>query len=66
MIRAALHSKANLAVIPVQDVLGLGSASRMNRPGVEGGNWSWRMEHGTLTEEIAKRLLEMTHESGRG
>ena len=48
-IRAALTSVANLSVIPVQDVLGLGSDARMNVPSETVGNWSWRLQAGALT-----------------
>jgi 4-alpha-glucanotransferase len=40
----------------VQDVLGLGSEGRMNRPGKVGGNWAWRLKRGQLTDEHAARL----------
>lgn len=43
MIRLALSSVADLAVIPAQDILGLGSEARMNTPSTVSGNWSWRM-----------------------
>ena len=39
----ALASKANLAVVPVQDLLGLDNSCRMNHPGTNGGNWCWRL-----------------------
>ena len=56
MIELALRSRAKLAIVPAQDVLGLGSESRMNRPGEIGGNWSWRLERGALTPGLASRL----------
>jgi len=59
MIRTILSSIADLAVIPLQDVLGLGSEARMNLPGTAKGNWRWRFQPGTLTPELAKRLHEM-------
>jgi len=65
MIRAVLNSPADTAVLPVQDLLGLGSEARMNRPGVPTGNWSWRMSAGALTREILSRLRTITEESGR-
>lgn len=65
MIRAALKSKAALAVTPAQDVLGLGNEARMNRPGVPEGNWRWRMEKDAWSEEAQERLLGMTRRSGR-
>ena len=56
MIRAILMSVANVAIVPAQDLLGLGSESRMNRPGVEHGNWEFRLASGALTPAIADRL----------
>ena len=56
MIRMILMSVANVAMIPAQDLLGLGSESRMNRPGVEHGNWMFRLPSGALTPGIADRL----------
>jgi 4-alpha-glucanotransferase len=60
LIRAALASVADLAIIPAQDLLGLGSSARMNIPSRASGNWSWRLLPGVLTEEIAQRLLKLT------
>lgn len=65
MIRLALMSVADTAVIPVQDLLGLGSEARMNLPGTSGGNWAWRMKDGALTEEIQRRWAELTRIYGR-
>jgi 4-alpha-glucanotransferase len=55
-IRALLGSVAGVAIVPMQDVLGLGSESRMNRPGIGEGNWSWRMSGGAFTREYQERL----------
>ena len=55
-IRAALASVADTAIVPVQDLLGLGSEARMNEPGTIGGNWRWRMLPGQLSDDIAGRL----------
>jgi 4-alpha-glucanotransferase len=65
LIRLALDSRARLALIPAQDVLGLGTEARMNMPGKAEGNWSWQLERGQLTDELAKRLRELTSASGR-
>jgi 4-alpha-glucanotransferase len=65
MIRLALSSVANLAIVPLQDVLGLGTEARMNRPGTESGNWAWRFEAGALRAEHASRLGTMTRTYGR-
>ena len=56
LIELAYGSPAALAVVPAQDVLGLGSEARMNRPGKTGGNWRWRLERGALTPALARRL----------
>ena len=60
LIELALASPARLAVIPAQDVLGLGSEARMNRPGETYGNWTWRLEPGQLTPVLAHRLRRLT------
>ena len=56
LIEIAMQSRAALAIVPAQDVLGLGSEARMNRPGETYGNWSWRLERGQLTDALATRL----------
>jgi 4-alpha-glucanotransferase len=65
LIELALSSRAALSMIPVQDVLGLGSEGRMNTPGARHGNWTWRLAPGQLTTEVAQRLREATERSGR-
>jgi 4-alpha-glucanotransferase len=65
LIELAAESRAALAMIPAQDVLGLGSEARMNRPGELHGNWQWRLEPGQLTREHADRLRETTAGGGR-
>jgi 4-alpha-glucanotransferase len=65
MIRLALASVANLAVIPMQDVLGLGQEARMNYPGKAEGNWQWRYSADMLTDALASRLRELTAMYGR-
>ena len=64
-IRAVLSSVADTAILPVQDLLGLGNEARMNLPNSSSGNWSWRVEAGAFTEEIAGKLLELTRLFGR-
>jgi len=64
-IREASTSVARLAVVPLQDVLGLGSEARMNTPGVARGNWAWRALPGVLTPERAERLKRMAALTGR-
>ncbi len=58
-IRAALASVADTAIVPAQDLLGLGSDARMNRPGTVSGNWRWRLLPGQLTRETARTLAVM-------
>src|SRR5271165_2658310 len=64
-IRGALTSVANLAVIPVQDVLGLGSDARMNVPSETAGSWSWRLRSGALTHELAAKLAALVDVTDR-
>jgi 4-alpha-glucanotransferase len=59
LIRAVLASPADTALMPLQDVLGLGSEARMNVPGRPAGNWRWRFRAGALTPEVQGRLLEL-------
>ena len=66
LIRLALSSRARLAIVPAQDLLGLGSEARMNTPGRAEGNWSWRLEPGQLTAALAARLRRETASAGRG
>ena len=65
LIRAAMTSVANWAIAPMQDVFGLGSEGRMNRPGVASGNWGWRAHHGNFSDDAAKRLRFLTEIGGR-
>ena len=65
MIEFAASSTAAVSILPVQDILGLGSKARMNQPGTGRGNWSWRLEKGELTEKIGKRLYAVTKKYGR-
>jgi len=59
MIRAAETSVADLCIIPMQDVLELGSESRMNTPSSQIGNWFWRMAPGSLRPELAEKLAAL-------
>jgi 4-alpha-glucanotransferase len=65
LIELAYSSRAQLAVVAAQDVLGLGSEARMNRPGRTGGNWRWRLEQGALTPPLARRLRVLAEQHGR-
>jgi 4-alpha-glucanotransferase len=60
LIRMVLRSAANLAIVPLQDILGLGSEARMNVPGQATGNWVWRCPADVLTDELAQGLCDMT------
>ncbi len=65
MIAAVLASVANLAMLPAQDLLGLGSEARMNRPGRSGGSWGFRLRPGALDAGVAERLRGLTRFHGR-
>ncbi len=64
-VHAVHASVADWAVVPVQDLLGLGNEARMNVPGKLGGNWSWRLRPGQLTDRIAQPLADMTRTYAR-
>ncbi len=65
LVRCALASVAYCAVIPWQDLLGLGSAARMNRPGTVAGNWCWRFSWDEVPEGLAARLRSLLRLYGR-
>ncbi len=65
LIRAALASAADTAIIPFQDILNLDSRSRMNTPGIAEGNWQWRYTHDDIDPKALKRLASMTELYGR-
>ena len=65
MIELALASRADRAIVAAQDVLGLGSEARMNRPGAARGNWTWQLQRGQLTPALAARLRARTEAHGR-
>ncbi len=64
-IRALLASVANTAIVPLQDLLGLGTEARMNLPNTTEGNWAWRFDENALTPELSRRLREITETYGR-
>jgi 4-alpha-glucanotransferase len=64
-IRLALSSVADTAIIPMQDVLALGSEARMNLPATMGNNWRWRMKENQLKPELSFRLRQMNSDYGR-
>ncbi len=65
LARLAYRSVADLAIIPMQDVLGLGTEARMNTPGKLGNNWSWRFKTGDVLPEHLDKLKEMALTYGR-
>jgi 4-alpha-glucanotransferase len=65
LVRAAQASVADSAVVPLQDLLGLGSEARMNLPGTPSGNWGWRCPPGALTEQAALKMRGLSELYGR-
>ncbi len=65
MVRLAMASVARLAIVPHQDLVGLGSEARMNRPGVAEGNWRWRLTRAMLAPDIRERLAQLVWVYGR-
>jgi 4-alpha-glucanotransferase len=65
LVRAACASVATLAIVPLQDLLGLGSEGRLNTPGTAQGNWGWRVPPDALVAELAQRCATMNHLYGR-
>lgn len=64
-IQTVLTSVADIAIVPMQDVLGLGSEARMNLPGRAKGNWDWRLQQKQIRHQQTLRLRELTEVSGR-
>jgi len=65
MIHALMGSVAQLAVVPMQDLLGLDSRARLNTPGTVAGNWTWRLPEESLTAELAQHLTLLNRVFGR-
>jgi len=63
--RAALGSVGELAILPLQDLLGLGSEARMNTPGTAEGNWLWRVPSGALSADLARHCAQLNQAFGR-
>ena len=59
-VRTIFASVAAIAIVPLQDVLGLGSEARMNLPGTVSGNWKWRYQISSLTSEMKEKLRQLT------
>ncbi len=66
LIALAHRLPPHTAIVPLQDVMGLGSEARMNVPGRMGGNWAWRFAQGDLRAEDMDRLRDITLWAGRG
>jgi 4-alpha-glucanotransferase len=64
-IRAAWSSVADTAIVPMQDLLGLGNEARMNLPASSQGNWYWQCREGEINKSIARRLRKLTEIYGR-
>ena len=65
LVRLAMASTARLAIVPAQDLLGLGSESRMNVPGSAEGNWSWQADAGVFDAALAGRVRALVEEHDR-
>lgn len=65
VVRTALTSVAELAMVPAQDLLGLGSEARLNTPGISSGNWSWRLREGAFDDALVGRLRRLVEISER-
>jgi 4-alpha-glucanotransferase len=65
LIRLAMSSVANTAIFPFQDVLGLGSDTKMNQPSTVKGNWEWRCRQEAFNQELSGRLKYLTYLYGR-
>lgn len=65
IVRAALASAADTAIIPMQDYLNLGREARINIPSTLGNNWKWRMDKGALNDKLAEEIAEMAKLYGR-
>ena len=59
-----MESSANVVILPLQDVLGLGDETRMNTPGTTGKNWAWQAEDKDM-EGAAEELLALTKKTDR-
>ena len=68
LVRCALSSVGRLAIVPVQDIMSLGTEARLNTPGAASGNWQWRITNSQLEAlqlESAQHLRELNMLSGR-
>lgn len=65
IIRLAMMSVADMAIVPMQDILGLGEKARMNLPASPKGNWEWRLKKDQLSQALIKKLTDITKIYGR-
>jgi len=65
LIALLMKSPSRLAVVPMQDYLGLGAEGRMNRPASLGSNWRWRMTREQMSGELAEKIFRLTRIGGR-
>lgn len=65
IVRACISSTAELAIVPIQDLLGLGSHSRINSPGTVGENWKWRLRESDLSDELSNRIFKNVEAADR-
>lgn len=65
LIKLVFDSASDMAIVPMQDLLGLGSEARMNIPGEADGNWAWRIESADLKDDLATYLATITKDSKR-
>jgi 4-alpha-glucanotransferase len=65
MMRGAWSSVAEMAIVPMQDIIGLGSEARLNAPSTMGNNWKWRATSDQITWELARKLYKYTDMYGR-
>ena len=65
LVALAMRSVADVAMIPLQDILGLGKEARMNTPGTLKGNWQWRLASEVFVFKVMKNILELTESTDR-
>ena len=65
LVEMVSASRARTSIFPIQDILELGSEARMNTPGTEKGNWTWRLRSGQFDDAAMTRLAEVTRTNGR-
>ena len=65
LLKVALDSLAQLVIMPLQDLLGLGVGHRTNTPGTVGNNWLWRFQWQQLDTDIAEQFMRLNRQSGR-